>query len=63
MILGADFLRAHRVLLAISQRKLYFTYVGGKVFGNTGDKAPDVPLGAVAQPLALLLDATVNAPK
>ena len=32
MLLGADFLRAHRVLVAHSQRKLYFTYVGGPVF-------------------------------
>ena len=34
MLLGADFLRAHRVLLAMSQRRLYYSYVGGKVFGN-----------------------------
>jgi hypothetical protein len=32
MLLGADFLRAHRVLVAHSQRKLYFTYEGGPVF-------------------------------
>jgi predicted aspartyl protease len=32
MLLGADFLRAHRVLVAHSQRKIYFTYVGGPVF-------------------------------
>jgi predicted aspartyl protease len=32
MLLGADFLRAHRMLVAHSQRKLYFTYVGGPVF-------------------------------
>ncbi|HEX8955202.1 MAG TPA: pepsin/retropepsin-like aspartic protease family protein [Burkholderiaceae bacterium] len=35
MILGADFLRAHRVLLALSQRKMYFSYVGGRVFGGS----------------------------
>jgi predicted aspartyl protease len=39
MLLGADFLRAHRVLVAHSQRKLYFTYVGGSVF-QTGPTAP-----------------------
>jgi predicted aspartyl protease len=33
MILGADFLRAHRVLFAMSQNKLYFSYVGGEPFG------------------------------
>jgi hypothetical protein len=32
MLLGADFLRAHRVLIAHSQRKVYFTYTGGTVF-------------------------------
>lgn len=32
MLLGADFLRAHRVLIAHSQRKMYFTYAGGTVF-------------------------------
>jgi predicted aspartyl protease len=32
MVLGVDFLRAHRVYVARSQRKLYFTYTGGTVF-------------------------------
>ena len=32
MVLGADFLRAHRVLIAHSQQKIYFTYSGGPVF-------------------------------
>jgi predicted aspartyl protease len=32
MLLGADFLRAHRTLVSHSQRRLYFTYVGGPVF-------------------------------
>ena len=32
MLLGADFLRAHRVLVSRSQRKVYFTYAGGTVF-------------------------------
>lgn len=32
MVLGTDFLRAHRVLIARSQKKLYFTYTGGVVF-------------------------------
>ncbi|QOY93995.1 aspartyl protease family protein [Massilia sp. UMI-21] len=34
VILGADFLRAHRVLFALSQNKLYFSYVGGEPFGQ-----------------------------
>ncbi|TMH27110.1 MAG: hypothetical protein E6H66_24140 [Betaproteobacteria bacterium] len=32
MLLGVDFLRAHRMLVANSQRKIYFTYAGGPVF-------------------------------
>jgi predicted aspartyl protease len=34
MLLGADFLRSHRVLLAISQRRMYYSYLGGQVFGR-----------------------------
>lgn len=29
VILGADFLRSHRVLFAMGQKRLYFSYVGG----------------------------------
>ncbi|TMH70182.1 MAG: hypothetical protein E6H57_08115 [Betaproteobacteria bacterium] len=32
MLLGLDFLRAHRVYVAHSQGRLYFTYAGGPVF-------------------------------
>ena len=38
MILGVDFLRAHRVFIANSQRKVYFTYTGGTVFPKAVDK-------------------------
>lgn len=34
MLLGADFLRAHRVLVSHSQRKMYFTYLSGPVFAT-----------------------------
>jgi len=34
VLLGADFLRAHRVLFAVSQRRLYLSYLGGSVFGH-----------------------------
>ncbi len=45
MLLGADFLRSHRVLIAHSQRKMYFTYAGGTVFPSLpakpcGDATP-----------------------
>lgn len=41
MILGVDFLRAHRVYIAHSQRKVYFTYVGGPVFSQKTDRKRD----------------------
>ena len=34
MVLGADFLRAHHVLFAVSQQRFYFSYAGGKVFAD-----------------------------
>lgn len=34
LVLGADFLRAHRVLLSVSQRLMYFSYLGGPVFSG-----------------------------
>jgi len=35
LLLGADFLRAHRVLIAHGQRRMYFEYVSGTVFPTT----------------------------
>jgi hypothetical protein len=32
VLIGADFLRAHRVLIAMSQRRFYVSYLGGEVF-------------------------------
>jgi predicted aspartyl protease len=32
MLLGQDFLKAHRILIANSQQRLYFSYLGGPVF-------------------------------
>lgn len=37
MILGRDFLRAHRVLFAGKQQRLYFSYLGGPVFARQTD--------------------------
>lgn len=34
VLLGADFLRAHRVLFAMSQGKIYLSYIGGEPFGQ-----------------------------
>jgi hypothetical protein len=41
MLLGADFLRSHRVLIAHSQRKMYFTHAGGTVFQVDTPRACD----------------------
>jgi len=38
MVLGVDFLRSHRVYVANSQGKLYFTYNGGTVFPTEAPK-------------------------
>lgn len=43
MLLGADFLRSHRVLIARSQHLMYFTYNGGTVFPSTPGKSCDAP--------------------
>ena len=47
VLLGADFLRAHRVLFAMSQRRLYLSYVGGEVFeGEPRSARPNVDTNA-----------------
>jgi predicted aspartyl protease len=44
MLLGLDFLRAHRVYVAHSQGKLYFTYSGGPVFSRaSGERFTAAP--------------------
>ena len=39
MLVGADFFLSHRVYVATSQRRLYFTYNGGPVFNLTSAPA------------------------
>jgi TPR repeat protein len=34
VLLGADFLRAHRVLFAMGQKKIYISYLGGEPLGQ-----------------------------
>jgi predicted aspartyl protease len=43
MLLGADFLDAHRMLIARSQNMIYFTYLGGPVFDLTPPPSPSTP--------------------
>ena len=40
VLLGADFLRAHRVLFAMSQGKLYVSYLGGAPFDSRREVRP-----------------------
>ncbi len=40
MTLGADFFRAHRVMISNRQKRVYFTYKGGPVFNTLSAAAP-----------------------
>jgi tetratricopeptide (TPR) repeat protein len=40
MLIGADFFLSHRIYVANSQQKLYFTYNGGPVFNLTSGNRP-----------------------
>ena len=46
MLLGADFILAHRILVSNSQQKMYVTYNGGSVFNVNAPR----PNGAETQP-------------
>jgi predicted aspartyl protease len=50
MLLGADFFLSHHILVANSQRKLYFTYSGGPVFDLTTGAAAPTPPSAPSEP-------------
>jgi len=60
MLIGADFFLSHHILVASSQRKLYFTYNGGPVFNLTTVPAP--ALGTAAAGTALAGAAEPGAP-
>ncbi len=49
MLIGADFFLSHRILVANSQHRLYFTYNGGPVF-DLESKAAQPPQPAQAAP-------------
>ena len=48
MLIGADFFLSHRVYVATSQNKLYFTYNGGPVFNLAAARRPESPPVAAA---------------
>jgi tetratricopeptide (TPR) repeat protein/predicted aspartyl protease len=70
MLIGADFFLSHRIFVANSQRRLYFTYNGGPVFNlstsnstkaapnSVGDSAEPKPQAAATQAVATEAAAT-----
>ena len=48
MLIGADFVRSHRIYVALGQRKVYFSYLGGPVFhqGTPEAEAERMPKSA-----------------
>jgi tetratricopeptide (TPR) repeat protein len=50
MLIGADFFLSHRIYVANSQHKLYFTYNGGPVFNLSGAKYAPAPPGLGPSP-------------
>ena len=52
MLLGADFFLSHRVMIAASQRRLFFTYNGGPVFQLFDGPGPDNSAGKTRDELA-----------
>ena len=48
MLIGADFFLSHRVYVASSQNRVYFTYNGGPVFDLSAARAPAEAAGAEA---------------
>ena len=64
MLIGADFFLSHRIYVASSQRKLYFTYNGGPVFDLTAMRAPppSTETGGAASAGAAASDARLDRP-
>lgn len=50
MLIGADFFLSHRIYVANSQQKLYFTYNGGPVFNLSANNRPLAEPAADASP-------------
>lgn len=48
VLLGDDFLRSHRVLFAMSQKKIYLSYLGGEPFGQRRKLEPWITAEAEA---------------
>jgi len=53
MLLGADFILAHHILVSNSQHKMYITYNGGSIFNVTSPKPKSADAQTDAEPHAL----------
>jgi tetratricopeptide (TPR) repeat protein/predicted aspartyl protease len=60
MLIGADFLLSHRVYVANSEHKLFFSYIGGPVFNL--DQAPTAKMTDAAPPAAAIAGAPADSP-
>jgi tetratricopeptide (TPR) repeat protein/predicted aspartyl protease len=58
LLIGADFFLSHRIYVATSQRKLYFTYNGGPVFNLTASPNSTQTANSRSNPAAPATDAT-----
>ena len=60
MLIGADFMLSHRIYIARSQGKLYFTYNGGPVFrlDTAAPRGPEAGLASAGSPPAPTAGAT-----
>jgi tetratricopeptide (TPR) repeat protein len=56
MLIGVDFFLSHRIYVANSQSKLYFTYNGGPVFNLAAPRSPASPPTAAAGPAVVGTD-------
>ena len=65
LLLGADFFLSHRIYVAASQHKIYFTYNGGPVFDlhDRGDAKTATPAAAADDKALLGLAEAPEAPK
>jgi tetratricopeptide (TPR) repeat protein len=57
MLIGADFFLSHRIYVASSQHKLFFTYNGGPVFNLTASQSANGPSEPATDAAAAVSDA------
>jgi hypothetical protein len=50
MMIGADFLMSHRMMIDVEERKIVFTYLGGKVFQTVHVDATAAAAPAIREP-------------